>query len=1649
MENPDGGDCLACGTPHVPGEQLCTYRPPAWLSDDRVVAEYDVTRCLGHGGMGETFLARHRHLGANRVLKGILPDRASTTFRERFLQEARAASQVQHRNVATLHDFFLSGDGSPVAVWEYIDGETSAQELAVYGPYELLPAIDLTLQTLDGLSAIHRTMTHRDIKPANIMIDRRSGSPVVKIIDFGLARTFNNTDQSSYILGSCNYMPPEAFDLADRERWAATVDLFAVGAVFFEFLVGLPAFPGDVVRVAAKLADGSDPEWQGVLAGDSQYSLSLTAVIRRALAREPRARYQTAAAFREALLAARSDFEATANRLTVKNFGLPCASAASRLVVAPMRMPRDATDAFLCAYLEDLVKLRSGLETVYIPLAASTRANAKIDPWSDPALGAPVFEASERDSAAAAEVHLEDITEAVDLHTQFYVIGESGAGKTLTLMAIEIVTARRYLAGTYLRFPLRIDLSSWSAETQSFDVFLERELDGRTGVKSQPPARLLLMIDGVIDSLASSRERLKVLEDWLRRHPLCAAVLAVRTEGVFTRELPSVRIESLNASRIRALVTQSLGAHEGGVFLRQIGFGGGVDEEPDIAPLLRNPFNLSLICGLRSRERLPQTRPLLMRKVLMARHDRERRSLPEMPDWDSLVDVLGAAALHTIRSRLNLSADKAKLRKHESPPDDIQNVLALATNCGIVKARDNDRFEFEHRLYLEYFTAEYLGLHHDQIENVLQEPRYEDGQRIPGRFDEVIQSLVQLVSNLEVMRTIVAHDPLLAASCWPLQSGDDEYRSAAESIVVGGLVGLMSDSIARDGAIATLASFGIMAVTALRRLLSDARPFVRRGAVRALAQIRHKESMDAVLRALDDSNRWVREEARSAIRRFDGTSRELFLHSIRQAIEEVPAQERGRITTVVRHLVEDVATDFRTAITEAAGIPAAEDGSTAQAGADVFTESRADTIGVAELESVVDELFDRADQESERADESFQVDKSSSSSSWGFRWIEDYRADTSNAEKSSAGRSWLRVTSLRDIAWAHVWTELWSANPADADLEWLGRDWLTRVPSTARSWSYVWRGLIRANPGNAALASRGLSWLREVSANQIGWNHVWLDLWNAEWYRADLSKLGWWWLEEADADHESWSMVWLALLDAHENPARLDSIGRDWTRNTSPANRSWGFVWPRLWLASPGDQALDHVGRDWLEKAPAEHTGWAYIWPLLWRHAPRDPRLVAVALNWLKEAPPAHGGWGHIWPALWDSQEDHSELQDLGRLWLTSVAASHRGWSQVWTRLWKKHADDPYLSARAREWLLKAPHHEGWAFVAQEYLPYAADDTELLTFALRALPTLPNSSWGGSVWRALWDLGTQHDTLAPMGWEWLVGAGFRDGGFSFVWERLWKWQPTSELRKVGIDWLRGHASDKKWNFVAGPLAKSDPQDAELLQLAHQIIDSGPGARNLRYASQLVANRAGGVEYRDKAMAVRMNVKRFLAEGVEQWEGVEHYLQGVIRTSEQNGDEILHGIALLELGGVFRRQERRDGHLALANTTLLHALDIFNRQSPPRPDGQAAALHKLGDVCHIERRWIECEDAYRTAMEFRRSLSDVIAYAISLESLAKMHIDAGFVEAAQAELREALEIFNHQRVESLIAECNLLFGWLEKGAMTGDRPIVMPSLIESR
>lgn len=1104
-------------------------------------------------------------------------------------------------------------------------------------------------------------------------------------------------------------------------------------------------------------------------------------------------------------------------------------------------------DFFLRTYLDALVERHKALDDFYVPLAATTTSSRPSSAWRDVEFGGnPGLEEPEP-AEARREVHVEDVAEALDVHRQFYLAAEPGSGKSLSLIALELAAARQYLRDSRSRFPLRIDVAAWTNE-QDFEALIWRELKDRTRVQELPPAHLLLLIDGVIDSAAASHDRLQKIEAWLAAHSSCKAVLAVRTQRSFVRRLPVVRLSRLDNPRAAKFVEKRLGRAKADALLPRLGFGpNGKQKESDIATLARNPFNLSLICDLEERQKFPPNRVALIQSVVITKHSRETRR-GRRPEWPTFVEALGSVAFAMIRQRSNLAADVAWLGRTMSLDEErVGEVVTLAKDCGVISEHaDRARYEFSHRLYLEYFAAEFLRLHRERLEDVLEEPRYEDGRRISRRFDEVIQALVQLEHDVGMIKTISACDPFLAASCLPLLPDDSEDKlSQSESAIVNSLGALLTHPTMSAEAIATLAQIGSPAIIVLRRLLKTEPHFVRRRVVSALAQIRHPLAIEAVLGALCDSNAWVRADARDAVRRFDQPGRELVLQSIKSHIERWRADPKLEIDAAIDELIDDVHPDFAAAIAAAAGIDLkVEDEETddfqelAELAAEYVEITAGKTAGAQPL--AVPEPAEEPEPE-----DAYEPPSQEHAVSWGYQWADEWEADRGNPELAASGKAWLRGTSVRDPGWALVWRSLWNASIGDHDLEWLGRDWLERVPKRAGPWAQVWQALFKARPDDAILAGRGNHWLLSVRANQTGWNYVWSELWAANSNRGALTDLGFWWLNEADArGDEHWFIIWKALWDQQINRSRLDAIGRQWLGEGRTANQSWGYVWPRLWEVSRGDQALLQIGKKWLAAAPADHRGWAHIWEPLRKYDPKDAELQRQGRQWLRGAPAFHGGWNHVWELLWGTNGGDAELVEMARTWLSAAPPLHHGWSRVWSALWMFLHGDSQLVTAGLEWLKQTKVTGGWSIVCRRLLESFPGDTVLLGLAREGMlqPGASDVSTWRYLWQAQWDFGGEREWLDPLARSWLGDGTHTKSGFTFVWERLWAEHPNDEqLRRTALQWLRVNSSDPTWPWVAEPYAAVQPRCPELLEIAKSIVEGSDASHNWPIAWRILAD----------------------------------------------------------------------------------------------------------------------------------------------------------------------------------------------------------------
>ncbi|MFF0344995.1 protein kinase [Kribbella sp. NPDC004875] len=208
-----------------------------------LAGRYRTTEILGHGGMGEVYHGYDELLGRSVAVKLLRPDLRDPFAAARFQREARAAAVVKHPHVVAVYDFGHS-NGEYYLVMELVEGRSVTHELALHGPLSPERAVGIVREAAAGLDAAHRhDIVHRDIKPDNLLIDV-DGS--VKVADFGIARSPGSstltTTESGTILGTSYYLAPER--ALGRSATPAS-DVYALGCVLYQLLVGRPPFEGD------------------------------------------------------------------------------------------------------------------------------------------------------------------------------------------------------------------------------------------------------------------------------------------------------------------------------------------------------------------------------------------------------------------------------------------------------------------------------------------------------------------------------------------------------------------------------------------------------------------------------------------------------------------------------------------------------------------------------------------------------------------------------------------------------------------------------------------------------------------------------------------------------------------------------------------------------------------------------------------------------------------------------------------------------------------------------------------------------------------------------------------------------------------------------------------------------------------------------------------------------------------------------------------------------------------------------------------------------------------------------------------------------------------------------------------------------------
>jgi serine/threonine-protein kinase len=271
----------------------------------RTVSHYVLMERLGRGGMGEIYRARDTRLNRTVAVKVLPKSLAGDEKRRmRFVQEAQAASGLNHPNIVTVHDILTDEQGD-LLVMELVAGKTLAELIPKSG-LPVSKVLHYAVQAASALAAAHAAgIVHRDIKPGNIMV---TGAGLVKVLDFGLAKSANGffaaaaagaesgetqsiapplTVQGT-VMGTVNYMSPEQ---AEGRAVDARSDIFSFGILLYEMVTGHIAFPGDsaLSTLSSILRDQVQPI--AVVAPGTP--AGLIAIIDRCLCKRAEDRWQT------------------------------------------------------------------------------------------------------------------------------------------------------------------------------------------------------------------------------------------------------------------------------------------------------------------------------------------------------------------------------------------------------------------------------------------------------------------------------------------------------------------------------------------------------------------------------------------------------------------------------------------------------------------------------------------------------------------------------------------------------------------------------------------------------------------------------------------------------------------------------------------------------------------------------------------------------------------------------------------------------------------------------------------------------------------------------------------------------------------------------------------------------------------------------------------------------------------------------------------------------------------------------------------------------------------------------------------------------------------------------------------------------------
>ncbi len=277
--------------------------------DGKLSNQYEFLSEIGSGGMGVIYKSRHIALNQIVAIKMLHTSRLDEISIRRFQQEAKAVTALDHPSIVRVRDFGVTESGQPHMVLDFIEGDTLSKAIEKTAALSITDSLEIFIQVCDALEHAHvRGVLHRDLKPSNIMlVPRLSGPPLVKIVDFGIAKINDpehesavmNLTQTGEIFGSPLYMSPEQ---ASGTKLDKRSDIYSFGCVMYETLTGAPPFVGgsSIETIFRQLNDEPPTLREGSLG--KEFPDQIEEIVAKSLQKNPDERYQSMAELKNILL---------------------------------------------------------------------------------------------------------------------------------------------------------------------------------------------------------------------------------------------------------------------------------------------------------------------------------------------------------------------------------------------------------------------------------------------------------------------------------------------------------------------------------------------------------------------------------------------------------------------------------------------------------------------------------------------------------------------------------------------------------------------------------------------------------------------------------------------------------------------------------------------------------------------------------------------------------------------------------------------------------------------------------------------------------------------------------------------------------------------------------------------------------------------------------------------------------------------------------------------------------------------------------------------------------------------------------------------------------------------------------------------------